>query len=196
MQRFAVILLMALLIVAAVSGLALADDVAVTGVNIRVVEEESPRGPVVTDSPTPFTLVMLEGEAAVLEAIITPSNASDQVVSWTIEDEDVVSLSTSSRATVTAVGVGSTLVTVTTDDGGFTDSLTIIVTDDPDEVIGETRRRPPSPSPDSTTDTKAPRATPPTGSGSLAIVLGSGLLAAGLALLTGRSLYRSRIDRV
>ncbi len=188
MKRCGVILLMVLFMVATVSGLALA---AVTGVNIRVVEDESPRGPVVTDSPTPFTLVMLEGEAAVLEAIITPSNASDQRVSWSIEDEDVVSLSTTSRATVTAVGVGATLVTVTTRDGNFTDSLTIIVTDDPDEVIGEPRRRPPSP--DSTTDTKAPRATPPTGSGSPVLVLGTALLALGLALPVGRSIYRSRI---
>jgi len=182
MKRFGMLLLTALLLVTAVSGLALADDVAVTGVNIRVVEEDSPRGAVVTDSPTPFTLVMLEDEDAVLEAIITPSNASEQRVSWSIEDEDVVSLSTESRATVTAVGVGSTLVTVTTRDGDFTDSLTIVVTDDPDEVIGDT--------------TTKPQATPPTGSGRLLALLGTGLLTLGLALPAGRSLYRSRIAQL
>ncbi len=177
------VLAAALVLVAALGGAAFADDVDVTGVNVRVVEAESPRGPVVTDSPTPFTLVLLEDETAVLEAIVTPSDASDQVVSWSIEDEDVVSLSTSSEATITAMGIGYTEVTVATRDGGFTDSITVIVTDDLEKVLGEA---------DEPEETQPARATPPTGGENTGFFLSAGLFLAGLALWVCRNFYRCR----
>ena len=62
-----------------------------------------------------------------LNATIEPSNADNQSVTFASDDEGVATVS--DTGLVTAVGVGTTTVTVTTDDGSFTDTATINVTE-------------------------------------------------------------------
>lgn len=76
----------------------------------------------ITDAPE---TVPLHGEA-VLTATIYPENATTQTVTWTSSDPDVAAVSRT--GIVTALSVGETTITVTTVDGGFTDTITITVT--------------------------------------------------------------------
>lgn len=69
------------------------------------------------------TLDLAESEA--LTARVMPENATDKTVVWTIDDSDVASISSSGL--VTGVSVGETVATVTTNDGGYTDTCDIIV---------------------------------------------------------------------
>ena len=62
-----------------------------------------------------------------LEAEILPSNASNLNVSWSSADEDVAVVAP--NGWVRPVAEGETTVTVTTADGGFTDTLTVVVDD-------------------------------------------------------------------
>ena len=76
----------------------------------------------ITDAPE---TVPLHGEA-VLMATIYPEDATTQTVTWTSSDPDVAAVSRT--GIVTALSVGETTITVTTVDGGFTDTITITVT--------------------------------------------------------------------
>ena len=66
-----------------------------------------------------------DGESATLKATVSPSDAADQNVFWTVDDSGVISVDQSGK--VTAVGNGAGTVTVTTADGGFTASCTVRV---------------------------------------------------------------------
>ncbi len=70
-----------------------------------------------------ITLDLAESET--LTARVMPENATDKSVVWTIDDSDVASISSSGL--VTGLSVGETVATVTTNDGGFTDTCDIIV---------------------------------------------------------------------
>ncbi len=63
-----------------------------------------------------------------LEATITPEDATNQNVSWSSSDESVASVD--EDGLVTAVAEGSATITVTTEDGSYTASCSITVTDD------------------------------------------------------------------
>lgn len=76
----------------------------------------------ITDAPK---TVPLHG-GAVLTATIYPENATTQTVTWTSSAPDVAAVSRT--GIVTALSVGETTITVTTVDGGFTDTITITVT--------------------------------------------------------------------
>ena len=76
----------------------------------------------ITDAPE---TVPLHGDA-VLTATIYPENATTQTVTWTSSDPDVAAVSRT--GIVTALSVGETTISVTTVDGGFTDTITITVT--------------------------------------------------------------------
>ncbi|MCM1042544.1 MAG: Ig-like domain-containing protein [Bacteroides sp.] len=60
-----------------------------------------------------------------LEAVITPENATDKSVRWTSTDEAVASVN--AQGVVKALAEGKTLIIVTTEDGGFADTCTLIV---------------------------------------------------------------------
>ena len=62
-------------------------------------------------------LTLDKGTSALLTATLNPSDATNKAVTWTSEDESVVKVT---DGVVTAVGKGSTIVTVTTVDGGYT----------------------------------------------------------------------------
>ena len=91
------------------------DDVPVTGVTI-------------SGEPTEPLMV---GETHTLSATVQPVDASNKRVTWSSSDEEVVTVSS---GLLTAVGAGEATITVTTADGGKTDTCTITV--DSIEVIG------------------------------------------------------------
>jgi formylglycine-generating enzyme required for sulfatase activity len=70
---------------------------------------------------------ILEGETEQLTATVTPSGADNQNVSWSSSDSSIVTVSTSGL--ITAVERGSTVITVTTDDGGYTATCDVTVVD-------------------------------------------------------------------
>ena len=71
------------------------------------------------------SLEMIPGENCILRATITPANASNQSVTWKTDNSDVAVVG--KNGTVTGVGAGTAKITVTTADGGFTDSCTVTV---------------------------------------------------------------------
>lgn len=92
----------------------------------------------VTDSsPKPVTGITLNKTSLqlvidskfTLVCTITPSNATNQNVTWSSSDEDVATVS---DGVVTSKAVGSVTITVTTVDGGFTATCTITVSATPE----------------------------------------------------------------
>ncbi len=71
------------------------------------------------------TLSLTVGESSTLSATVSPSNATNKNVTWSSSNTDVASVSNGS---VTALSAGTTTITVTTVDGGFTASCTVTVT--------------------------------------------------------------------
>lgn len=69
------------------------------------------------------TLSIKKGESAVLTATVKPSNATNQSVKWSTNNSNV----TVSNGEVTGKAVGTSVVTVTTDDGGYTAQCTVNV---------------------------------------------------------------------
>ena len=94
------------------------DPIAVTGVSL--------------DSTS---LEMNSGETHPLTATVTPSDATNQNVTWSSSDEKVATVSNS--GIVTAVNEGSAVITVTTVDGKFTATCTVNVTNQDVKVTEE-----------------------------------------------------------
>tara|TARA_B100000809_G_C15131850_1_gene528794 strand:- start:313 stop:3774 length:3462 start_codon:yes stop_codon:yes gene_type:complete len=67
---------------------------------------------------------LLVGETEQLSATIAPVNATDKNVTW---NSDNASVATVSNGLIMAVSAGTATITVTTDDGTFTDNTTITV---------------------------------------------------------------------
>jgi len=72
------------------------------------------------------TLGIVEGNTAQLTAIVAPANATNKNTTWSSSNEAVATVS--QTGVVTAVAVGTAVVTATTEDGGFTATCTITVT--------------------------------------------------------------------
>lgn len=66
------------------------------------------------------------GGSEVLSATVSPSNATNQAVSWTSSNTNVATVSSSGR--VAAVAEGNATITVTTSDGGYTATCAVTVT--------------------------------------------------------------------
>ena len=92
-------------------------DVAVTGVEITGVN---------------FTLVVNDTET--LAVTITPSNAANQNVTWSSADNDIATVN--NYGVVTGVSPGTVAITVTTEDGGHTAVIGVIVVP-PAVLIGD-----------------------------------------------------------
>ncbi len=78
------------------------------------------------------TLSIKKGERVTLTATVKPSNATNQSVKWSTSNSNV----TVSNGEVTGKAVGTSVVTVTTDDGGYTAQCTVNVAEntvDPSE---------------------------------------------------------------
>ncbi len=77
-------------------------------------------------------LSLIPGESEQLTATIVPEDATNQKVSWKVDDESIAKISSDDKeCTVTAVAAGETTVTVTTKDGGKEAVCTVIVEDKP-----------------------------------------------------------------
>lgn len=74
----------------------------------------------------PASLALTVGEIGAVIATIVPVNASNKVVTFASADDEVATVA--ADGTVTAVGEGTTTITVTTDDGSYTDTCSITVT--------------------------------------------------------------------
>lgn len=74
------------------------------------------------------------GNYTKLNAVILPETAENKIVEWSVEDEDVASIKVSSdtlECTVTGIDEGTTKITATTEDGGFTGTYKITVIKQP-----------------------------------------------------------------
>ena len=69
------------------------------------------------------------GDSIDLTATVTPDNTDDQAVTWTSSDEEVATVDSNGK--VTAISAGEAVITVTTEDGSYTDSITIHVKEIP-----------------------------------------------------------------
>ena len=81
----------------------------------------------VTLNKTAATLVVNHSEQ--LTVSVTPANATDQTVTWTSDNEAVVTVDNTGK--VTAVGTGQAVITATTKDGSFSASCTVTVATKP-----------------------------------------------------------------
>lgn len=99
------------------------DNIYIEGAN--VVSNPPGNIPVTGVSLTPSTGDIKVGESLQLSASVSPSNASNSSVSYHSSSTSVATVSASGL--VTAVSIGSTTITITTADGGFTDQATITV---------------------------------------------------------------------
>ena len=72
-----------------------------------------------------YELSLQVGASAVLSATVLPENASNKKVKWSSGDESVASID--QNGNIVAKKIGTTKITVETEDGGFTDSCTVIV---------------------------------------------------------------------
>ena len=87
-----------------------------------------------TASNVPVTGVSLDkstdtveiGSTTTLTETVAPSNATNKTVSWSTSNSSVATVS---NGVVTGVSAGSAVITVTTQDGGFTDTCTVTVTE-------------------------------------------------------------------
>ncbi len=64
------------------------------------------------------------GDTVTLTATVSPSNATDRSVTWSTSDSRVATVS---NGTVKVLSAGTTIITVTTKDGGYTDTCTLTV---------------------------------------------------------------------
>lgn len=97
----------------------------------------------VTSSTIPVTGVALSGldnirygSSTTLTATITPANATNQTVTWTITSgSEYVQLTPNGlTCLVDGIGVGSADITVTTQDGNFSDTMTLTVAQAPTDT--------------------------------------------------------------
>ncbi len=94
------------------------DPVAVTGVSV---------------SPTSASIEI--NETVELTATVSPEDATNKDVTWSSNNTSVATVSSS--GIVTGVGEGSATITVTTDDGGYTATSSITVTDSGSGEVGD-----------------------------------------------------------
>jgi uncharacterized protein YjdB/putative hemolysin len=85
--------------------------------------------PVTGVSVSPTTLQIGVGATSTLTATLSPTNASNQNVTWTSSNTSIATVSASGL--VTAIAVGSATITATTQDGSFTSTCLVTVSTAP-----------------------------------------------------------------
>lgn len=75
------------------------------------------------------------GNTTTLTATVSPSNAADKSVTWSTSNSSVATVS---GGVVTGVAAGTAIITVTTTDGGFTDTCTVTVSSGGGGAVWET----------------------------------------------------------
>ena len=76
---------------------------------------------------SPKTTSVDVGDTKTLTATVLPRNATNKSVTWSSSNNSVATVS--SNGTITPVGGGTAVITVTTVDGGYTDTCTVTVND-------------------------------------------------------------------
>ena len=76
------------------------------------------------------TYSLPKGKTVTLRASIEPEDATNQNISWKSSNTEVATVS---NGLVTGVKAGTATITVTTADGGYTDTCEVTVTDEPDD---------------------------------------------------------------
>ncbi len=102
-------------------------------------ENSTPIIPVIGISISPTTLTLEIGETSTLTGSVTPSNATNQLISYSSNNNNVATVDSSSGF-VTAINSGTTTITATSNDGNFTASSTItvaLIDDNTDPLIIE-----------------------------------------------------------
>lgn len=94
--------------------------------NVTVTEKEPETIPVTGVSLNKTSLALEAGNSETLTATVTPSNATNQAVTWNSSDSSVATVE---NGRVTAKKAGSTVITVTTSDGNKTASCNVTVTE-------------------------------------------------------------------
>lgn len=89
------------------------EEIAVTG--LELLSEEN--------------LNLTVGDTSLVECKVIPSNAANQEIYWTSEDEEVATVD--EEGLITCVGAGSTFITATTEEGEFTQEVEVIVREKP-----------------------------------------------------------------
>ncbi|TMM55902.1 T9SS type A sorting domain-containing protein [Maribacter algarum] len=78
----------------------------------------------------PSSLTLAQGETGMLTPTIAPLNSSNRDINWSSNDDSVATVD--SNGLVTALAEGTATITITTEDGGFTDTSVIdVVLDNP-----------------------------------------------------------------
>ena len=74
---------------------------------------------------TPESATVKVGKTTTLTATVAPSNATNKNVTWTSSNANIASVDTTGK--VIGVAAGTATITVTTEDGGFTDTCAVTV---------------------------------------------------------------------
>ncbi len=96
------------------------------GVNFRIKAYTNNASPVTGVSIDQGEFVLGLGETTTLSATVSPEDAGNKNVTWSSADESVATVDRTGK--VTAVNYGTTTITATTVDGGFTANVTVNVT--------------------------------------------------------------------
>ncbi len=81
------------------------------------------------------TVTKAVGDVFLTDYVINPAEASNQAVTWTSSDPEIVSVNAYGR--MEAKSVGTAMITVTTVDGGYTDTMMVHVNDGMDYGVTE-----------------------------------------------------------
>ena len=106
-----------------------------TGVTAQTVSVTQAGIPVVSVTSVTLDLASIEltaGETGQLTATISPSNATNQNVSWSSSNEAVATVS--NTGLISAAGEGTATITVTTEDGNFTATCDVTVIAPPSTI--------------------------------------------------------------
>lgn len=99
-------------------------------------QEKSATVPVTGVEITEKNVTLDKGNTANIVATVTPENASNKNVTWSSSDENIAKVV---NGALTGISEGTATITVTTEDGGKTDTCTVTVTEnEPEEVINVT----------------------------------------------------------
>ena len=81
----------------------------------------------VTGVSLPSSVDITLGSSKVINAVITPSTATNKNVTWSVDNSNVTITPNGTSCTINGATVGSSVITVTTEEGSFTDTCTVNV---------------------------------------------------------------------
>lgn len=105
------------------------DDTSADNSGGRGSDSPQPAAPVSVNSVavSPGTLVLAIGESAALTATVLPEDAGDKSLAWSSSDPSTASVD--AEGNVSALALGEAVITVTTNDGSFSDNCSVTVSD-------------------------------------------------------------------